>query len=216
MKQIISINGNIGAGKTTLMERLRDLRDIETGKPLFDWIPEPIEEWTPWLNLFYADKNRYAFSFQMRVLLHQMERYEDVVQRWNQGTICDNVLFERDPIVSHHVFAQSLHEEGDIHPLEMDVYREFYRRKFHWIPHHAIYLQVNPTNCMSRMIERARGNELGGVTIDYLEALHEKHERIFVKECMYDKVSVINANQPRDNVFADLCSALQIPLSNTK
>lgn len=210
MKQIISLNGNIGAGKSTIMDRLRDMRD-ENGGKVFEWIPEPIEEWTPWLNIFYGDKARYSYSFQLKVLLHQMERYEYIQGCWERGEIVDNVLFERDPIVAHHVFAQSLYEEGHIHDLEMSVYREFYDRKFHWVPGHAIYLRATPEKCMERMVERARGSELGGVTLDYLNALHEKHERLFISPGgHYGKVTVVDANQGREEVFHDICTALGV------
>lgn len=198
---IISVNGNIGSGKSTLMDNLAKAATGET--KLFDLIPEPIESWKPWLNLFYADPKRYAYSFQSVVLLHQMIQYEFICE--SQKMMKPMVLFERDPLVSHHIFAQTLLEDGSIHPLEMEVYREMYRRKFHWIPDYTIYIQTPPELCLERIHERNRSSE-GGIPLDYLRKLHTHHERLFIEEAhRYEgRVIVIDGSQSPEKVAFDL------------
>ena len=58
-----SLQGNIAAGKSTLLDILDDLR--------FDVVPEPITKWQQTtsaggnlLELFYNDTERWAYTFQ--------------------------------------------------------------------------------------------------------------------------------------------------------
>ena len=198
---IISVNGNIGSGKSTLMDNLSKAAYQDT--KLFDLIPEPIESWKPWLKLFYEDPKRYAYSFQSVVLLHQMIQYEFICE--SQKMMNPIVLFERDPLVSHHIFAQTLMEDGNIHPLEMEVYREMYRRKFHWIPDYTVYIRTEPEVCLERIHERNRSSE-GGIPLDYLKKLHNHHERLFIDEAhRYEgRVIVIDGSQTPEKVAEDL------------
>ena len=69
--EIFSIEGNIGSGKSTIIERLKERY------PQFIYLPEPVDEWNKIkdnsgvtiLEKFYNDKKRYSFSFQMMVSL---------------------------------------------------------------------------------------------------------------------------------------------------
>jgi deoxycitidine kinase/deoxyguanosine kinase len=66
---LISIEGNIGAGKSTLIETLK------TRFPNVVFVDEPVDVWstvtdkdgTTILEKYYADQKRYAFAFQMMV-----------------------------------------------------------------------------------------------------------------------------------------------------
>ena len=69
--RIISLDGNIGVGKTTLIEHIRKrFPDIVI-------VPEPVDMWTQLkdekgrnlLELFYKDKQRWSFSFQQAAML---------------------------------------------------------------------------------------------------------------------------------------------------
>jgi deoxyadenosine/deoxycytidine kinase len=68
--KIISIEGNIGSGKSTLIKKLRELPEFQNG---FTFLPEPVDEWNTIkdsdgitiLEKYYSDQKKYAFSFQM-------------------------------------------------------------------------------------------------------------------------------------------------------
>jgi len=202
---IISVNGNIGSGKSTLMENLSKARVAEDR--LFDLIPEPVDAWKPWLKLFYADPGRYAYSFQSVVLLHQMIQYEFICE--SRQMMKPIVLFERDPLVAHHIFAETLVEDGHIHPMEMEIYREMYRRKFHWVPDYTVYIRTPPELCLERIHQRNRTSE-GGIPLDYLQKLHDHHERLFIdKAHLYEgRVIVIDGSQSPEKVAQDLWASL--------
>ncbi len=67
---IVSIEGNIGSGKTTLMSHLKQYyKDC----PFVRFVREPVDEWetyvdengTNMLQKFYGDQHKYAFPFQV-------------------------------------------------------------------------------------------------------------------------------------------------------
>ena len=73
LPHIISIEGNIGAGKSTLYEQLRTMyRD----NPRIVFVDEPVDEWntivdesgTTILQRYYENQEKYAFSFQIMAL----------------------------------------------------------------------------------------------------------------------------------------------------
>lgn len=207
---IISVNGNIGSGKSTLMDKLSfvtETRD-ESQKKIFDLIPEPIEAWKPWLKLFYENPQRYAYSFQSVVLLHQMIQYEFIND--SRRMLSPVVLFERDPLVSKHIFAETLVEDGSIHPMEMEIYNEMYRRKFHWIPDYTVYIRTPPEICAERVAQRARSSE-SSIPLDYLRRLHYKHEELFVERAdRYEgRVIIIDGSPEPDVVAQNLWAELQ-------
>jgi len=58
------VEGNIGAGKSTFVEKLREL---EIGKEI-NTIPEPVNVWTNYnghnyLQLFYDNPRKWTFTF---------------------------------------------------------------------------------------------------------------------------------------------------------
>ena len=71
---IFCIEGNIGAGKSTLIDKVSNLltkHNIE-----HKTYKEPIEEWQPALSAFYADKSK-AFDLEMTTLGSHLRMLED-------------------------------------------------------------------------------------------------------------------------------------------
>ena len=109
----IAIAGNIGAGKSSLVEFLNQTYGIA---PFF----EPNDE-NPYLPDFYADMKRWAFHSQLYFLstkfnIHQqMDRTPGVV-------VQDRTIFE-----DAEIFATALHEMRQIDKRDWDTYWNFYR-----------------------------------------------------------------------------------------
>ena len=72
--EIFSIEGNIGSGKSTLFE---ELKNVYSCIPNIVFLEEPVSEWEkiknkqgePMLQLFYRDPKKYSFSFQMMAFI---------------------------------------------------------------------------------------------------------------------------------------------------
>ena len=72
---IISIEGNIGTGKSTLVQMLKDTYKNNNNVV---FLQEPVDMWNTIkdsngetiLSKFYGNQEKYAFSFQMMAYIH--------------------------------------------------------------------------------------------------------------------------------------------------
>ena len=151
----ISIDGNIGAGKTTVLKQLACEYKV---------ILEPVEEWKDYLTRFYQDPIRWGFCFNLKVLCS--------FAPWKSTK--DFVLFERSPNACKEVFTQMHFEDGNMDELEMRTFNEIYSN-VGWKPDILIYIQSNPENCLTRIKTRGRESEQN-ITLEYLQKVHKKYE----------------------------------------
>ncbi|WVZ01309.1 hypothetical protein V8G54_027378 [Vigna mungo] len=77
------------------------------------------------------------------------------------------------------VFVRAVHEANWMNEMEISIYDSWFDPVVSslpgLIPDGFIYLRASPDTCHKRMMLRKREEE-GGVTLDYLRDLHEKHE----------------------------------------
>lgn len=77
------------------------------------------------------------------------------------------------------VFVRAVHEANWMNEMEISIYDSWFDPVVSslpgLIPDGFIYLRASPDTCHKRMMVRKRSEE-GGVTLDYLRGLHEKHE----------------------------------------
>ncbi len=171
-KKYFIIEGNIGAGKSTFLKLMSNNIAINT-------LLEPHESWQNvdgenLFDRFYSQGTRWAYTFQTYVLVTRITKQERKAQQNNQ----EIQLLERSIYSDRYCFAQNCYELGFMNELEWSLYQHF----FNWLitshtlkPTGFIYLQTDPQICYQRLIKRSRVEELG-VSLDYLQRLHEKHE----------------------------------------
>jgi hypothetical protein len=79
----------------------------------------------------------------------------------------------------HQVFVRAVHEAKWMNEMEISIYDSWFDPVVSslpgLIPDGFIYLRASPDTCHKRMMLRKRSEE-GGVSLDYLQGLHEKHE----------------------------------------
>jgi len=176
---IISIEAQIGAGKSSLIEQLKHAK---FHKPHLV-IPEQVDAWSQVkddvsgkniLELFYTDKTKYAYMFQSYVLFSRLHHMLQFIKDHPEHII----ICERSHLTDLMVFAQSLLEIGDMSPIEMTVYQQWHgmiRDLYHLNIAAFVYLKADPETCMSRIKKRSRSGE-ETIALDYLKLLHDKHE----------------------------------------
>jgi deoxyadenosine/deoxycytidine kinase len=84
--QIVSIEGNIGSGKSTLLANLKTHFKDNTN---IIFLREPVDEWskitdengTTILEKFYADQEKYSFSFQMMAYISRLKLLRDSINK---------------------------------------------------------------------------------------------------------------------------------------
>lgn len=177
---IISLDGNIGAGKSTLLAEIRNkLHDIH-------FVDEPVGQWTALKNaegknlleLFYQDKKRWSYTFQNCAILTRLKNIKDAVENLDSTIKGPQVIItERSVLTDKHVFAEMLHDSGDIDPLEWELYESWFNIFGKQFPVRAIiYLSTSSTTSKERITIRNRNGE-ENIGLDYLDALDAQHKK---------------------------------------
>ncbi|WOL03565.1 hypothetical protein Cni_G12285 [Canna indica] len=173
------VEGNISVGKTTFLQRIAN-ETIEL-RDLVEIVPEPIAKWQDIgpdhfniLDAFYAEPQRYAYTFQNYVFVTRVMQ-----ERESAGGIKPLRLMERSVFSDRMVFVRAVHEANWMNEMEISIYDSWFDPVVSClpglIPDGFIYLRASPDTCHKRMMMRNRSEE-GGVSLDYLRGLHEKHE----------------------------------------
>ena len=181
---IVTIGGNIGCGKSTVLAKLKQKK--------LEVFTEPIEKWGSWLDLFYSNKPRYSFPFQMKILIDFL-----YLEKTTEQSL---LITERSPQDSLNVFSKALVDSKELSYMEYNLLKE-YADKIGWVPDVYIYLRTSPEVCKDRMDSRNRVCE-NGVTLDYLREIHTKYERFALPEKTV--VHTVDATQSADQVFAEV------------
>ena len=148
---VVCIDGIIGAGKSTLMEKLA------ARYPSF---PEPVSEWYM-LENFYKDGKVYGLPFQLEVLLSQFRQS----RRFPTEGL---VVVERCPETSFRVFAPLVLQERE----DLLIY-ELAWKKFNYPVDCFIYLDVDPKVAFRRI--RNRSEVDATISLEYLKRLREQY-----------------------------------------
>ena len=120
MTRIISIEGNIGSGKSTLVKKLKSALPEDT----YYFVDEPVDIWQSIqdtsgvniINKFYSDQARYAFSFQMMAYISRVSMLKQAI-RENPGKI---IVTERCVDTDREVFAKMLYDDGLIEEIKTE------------------------------------------------------------------------------------------------
>lgn len=175
--KVYVIDGIIGAGKTSLINKL-----VET-YPNIVPIFEPVEQWcnSGILQLFYADPKRWAYHFQTMVYSSRVQEIVKVYEKTVKEVGTENVIFilERSPLTDT-LFMEMLHESGTVTDLEMTSYRQWCDMWNQLVPFSInafIFLDTPITTAMDRLKIRGRDGE--NISIEYQTQLSHKHHTFF-------------------------------------
>jgi len=174
---IISIEGNIGAGKSMLLERIQK-RAIQDNNKHIHIIPESLDIWEKIkegekniLELFYENKSKYAMSFQVLTFLTITYNMMGEIQRLSNK---DTVIIERSPISNILIFGKMLYDDKIIGEVEWSILK--YMANGLMMPvDKIVYLRSNPDDCLERIRIRNRDGEQD-IQLSYLQNIHDKHE----------------------------------------
>lgn len=162
-RKFIAIAGNIGAGKSSLLQFLTSSYDVA---PFY----EPNEE-NPYLQDFYGDMRRWAFRSQLFFLSSKFRIHQQADQA-SGVVILDRTIYE-----DAEIFATALYQMRKIERRDWQTYQAFYRSILSAIqpPDLMIYLRC-PIRTLRRRI-RMRGREMEqGIPLAYLKRLERLYE----------------------------------------
>ena len=172
------IEGNIGSGKTTLMDYLNNLQSYKDFK--IKTLKEPVEEWKQFtdketgqniLDYFYKDSKRWGYLFQMNAFITRSK----LIDKYKNTNV---ILMERSVYSDRYVFAKNCYEKKLIKSIEWDTYINW----FEWLSNMLelngdayIYLRTDPTISYKRIQKRNRIEEKN-ISLQYITEIHNKHE----------------------------------------
>ena len=216
-KIIISIEGNIGVGKTTFMDILK--RNFNESEIVY----EPLKIWENLidtdgdniLNKFYKDQNRWAYSFQNLACITRMTMIEDTIQ----NTSAKYIFLDRSLGTDKHVFEKMLYNSGKISEIEhnmynmwCDFYYKYIRPEFNNI---IIYLRCSTETAINRIKKRGRVEEKD-ISYDYINELHKYHEEWLIDD-ITNNIIVIDCDKDFENDIEyqeEIINTIKLKLDN--
>ena len=177
----VAVAGNIGAGKTTLVNKLAKH---------YKWEPhlEAVDH-NPYLEDFYRDMSRWAFPLQIYFL---NSRFNQVVEiRESEHTIIQDRTIYEDAFI----FAKNLKESNHLNKRDFDNYFELFMSMKRMIqpPDLLIYLRASIPKLIEQISRRGRDYEQN-ISIRYLEDLNRNYED-WIKNYKEGNLLIINVDE---------------------
>ena len=163
MKKFIAVAGNIGVGKSTLVEMICNRLDCQ---PFY----EPVTE-NPYISDFYKDMGTWSFHSQIFFLTHRLRIHQELV-RSSGSVIQDRSIYEDAEIFAHNLFVQ-----GTLSERDYTTYRSLYRTLAEYLPPPdlMIYLRASVPTLLKRIALRNRDYERK-IAPEYLTHLNDLYE----------------------------------------
>jgi deoxyadenosine/deoxycytidine kinase len=162
-KHLVLVAGNIGAGKTSLTERLGARLGWRTAY-------ESVAD-NPYLPDFYADMRTWSFHLQVFFLGHRAQQYLDLASQ-PQSAILDRSIYE-----DAYIFSRALHHMGNLSERDYQAYRRVFDLIVSRLPPPdlLIYLRAPVSVLIDRIHSRGREIE-SGITPEYLSLLESFYD----------------------------------------
>lgn len=199
---IVSIEGNIGSGKSTLLANLREYYKDNIN---IVFLKEPVDEWEKIkdtngltiLEKFYADQEKYSFSFQMMAYVSRLKVLRDALKTTPKTNAKTILITERSLYTDKLVFAKMLYDDGKIEDVNYQIYLNWFDAFSEEFPvHKVIYVKTDAENCHNRIIKRSRDGE-ENISLDYLKNCSLYHDNMFdefIKKDICSDQLILNGN----------------------
>lgn len=187
---VIVIDGVVGAGKSTLVQKLSEKLNI----PIYFELQNQTT-----LNLleeFYKDKKRWSFTLQIHFLNERFRMIKEIHR--NGGGILDRSIF------GDRIFASMLNEDGWMTDEEFETYTTLLHNMLEHSknPDYLIYIDCDLETAMKRI--KVRGREMEqAVDVNYWNRLNQKYQEWYDGYDLSDKIA-IDANSYNPNIEGDL------------
>lgn len=163
MKHFVAVAGNIGVGKSTLVQFMHERLGWE---PFYEAVVE-----NPYLADFYHEMGRWSFHSQIFFLTRRLRAHRELLDR--PGVVVQDRCVYEDA----EVFCRNLYRQGRLSERDYRTYEELYRVLTEFLPPPdlIVYLRASVPTLMGRIRQRGRDYEQG-IAREYLTQLNDLYE----------------------------------------
>jgi len=174
----VVIEGNIGAGKTTLAERIANQFNARLILEHFDD--------NPFLPKFYSDPDKYSFPLELSFLA---SRYKQLKEE-----LIPQDLFKAFTIADYYFMKSLVFATSTLKGDEYNLYRQIFFIIYGSLPKPDIYvyLHLSPDRLLINIKKRGRNYEKS-ITKEYLQKIQDSYFAFF-KQNTENKYLVIDVN----------------------
>jgi deoxyguanosine kinase len=178
MYNYVVIEGNIGAGKTTLATRISDQFNANL-------ILECYAD-NPFLPKFYKDPEKYSFALEMSFLASRYKQLNEELGTRN--------LFRTFSVADYYFTKSLIFASSTLSGDEYNLYRQIFHIIYSSIPRPDIYvyLHVRPERLLENIIKRGRDYEKS-IDKNYLLKIQESYFKFF-KQNPENKYLILDIN----------------------
>lgn len=200
----IAVSGNIGSGKTTLVEKL---------SRHYGWVPlyESVDH-NPYLRDFYDDMTRWAFHLQIYFLNSRFNQVRQIRES-DKTIIQDRTIYE-----DAYIFAANLHSSGHINDRDYQSYLDLFHSMINFVqpPDLLIYLKADIPKLVQQIQKRNRDFEFN-IKLEYLKNLNTHYES-WTREYKRGRLLTVDIDRidfvERVEDFSEIVSRIDLELNN--
>jgi len=193
MKKFIAVAGNIGVGKSSMVEFLSEQYGFE---PIY----EPFMN-NPYLDDFYKDMKTWGFHSQLYFLTHKFKLHMAL------NTRASTVVQDRTIYEDAEIFATNLYKGRHIKKRDYETYMELYETMKGALqpPDLMIYLQCSVGSIRKRIKQRGRKSEQE-IPTSYLRRLNGLYEEWISR---YNQSPVLVWDSERMDYLTDIVDRIE-------
>lgn len=179
---IVTIDGNIGCGKSTIVSYLeKNFANYCSSKGnncKICFLEEPVSTWESIgdangksiITHFYENNERYSFAFQVMAYTSRLSLLKEALKE-----NYDVIISERSIYTDKFVFAKSLYDAKKMSLIEYIIYLKMFD-EFSTIINKfkMVYIRTMPEICDLRVKRRNRQGEV--IPLEYLQDCHHYHD----------------------------------------
>lgn len=176
--QFLVIEGNIGAGKTTLAGKLAEEQNAKL-------IQEQFAD-NPFLPKFYNDQERYSFPLELSFLA---DRYNQIKKE-----VFNLDLFYSMLIADYYFAKSAIFAENTLKKDELHLFRQIFNIVFESMPKPDLYVYLHASNekLLKNIASRGREYEVN-ITSNYLDKIKQGYFSFFQKKLSFP-ILIIDVN----------------------
>jgi len=174
----VVIEGNIGAGKTTLATRISEQFNARL-------ILEHFAD-NPFLPKFYSDPEKYSFPLELSFLASRYKQLKD--------ELVPQDLFKSFTVADYYFMKSLVFASSTLDGDEYNLYRQIFYIIYGSLPKPDIfvYLHLSPEKLLQNIVKRGRNYEKS-ITREYLQKIQESYFTFF-RQNPDNKYLVIDIN----------------------